>query len=299
MESMSREALIRLSAFIACFTLLVFAERLAPRRPRAIALRKRWGGNLGLVAVDTIVLRTVPPITAVGVAALAHARGWGLLGTLVSLPTWLDVVVSVVVLDLAMYLQHRLFHAVPALWRLHRVHHTDPELDVTTGVRFHPVEMLLSVGFKAAAVAVLGSPVVAVVLFEVVLNAGSLFSHANLRLPATVDGLLRAVIVTPDMHRVHHSTDPTETNTNFGFTLSWWDRLFGTYRRLPKSGHEAMAIGVEGFTAHAVLSLYHLLIQPFLKEPESRRARSASGLERARSRARVRRPCAQDGRTRE
>ena len=184
------------------------------------------------------------------------------------------VVFSVVVLDLAMYLQHRLFHAVPALWRLHRVHHTDPELDVTTGVRFHPVEMLLSVGFKAAAVAVLGSPVVAVVLFEVVLNAGSLFSHANLRLPATVDGLLRAVIVTPDMHRVHHSTDPTETNTNFGFTLSWWDRLFGTYRRLPKSGHEAMAIGVEGFTAHAVLSLYRLLIQPLLKEPATRRARS-------------------------
>ena len=193
MESTSHEALIRLSAFIACFTLLVFAERLAPRRRRAIALRARWGGNLGLVAVDTIVLRTVPPITAVGVAALVHARGWGFLGAIVSLPAWLDVVVSVVVLDLAIYFQHRLFHAVPALWRLHRVHHTDPELDVTTGVRFHPVEMLLSVGFKAGVIMVLGPPVVAVVLFEVLLNAGSLFSHANLRLPATVDGLLRAV----------------------------------------------------------------------------------------------------------
>ncbi len=275
MESTSREVLIRLSAFIACFTLLVFAERLAPRRHRAIALRERWGGNLGLVVVDTILLRTVPPmITAVGVAALARARGWGVLGALVYLPTWLDVVLSVVVLDLALYLQHRLFHAVPALWRLHRVHHTDPELDVTTGVRFHPVEMLLSVGFKAAVVVVLGPSVVAVVLFEVLLNAGSLFSHANLRLPATVDRLLRAVLVTPDMHRVHHSADPTETDTNFGFTLSWWDRLLRTYRGQPKSGHDAMAIGVEGFAGHAVLSLYRLLIQPLLKEPASRRARS-------------------------
>jgi sterol desaturase/sphingolipid hydroxylase (fatty acid hydroxylase superfamily) len=262
--STSHEALIRLSAFIACFTLLAFAERLAPRRRRVIALRARWGGNLGLAAVDTIVLRTVPPITAVGVAALAHARGWGLLGAIVSLPTWLDVVLSVVVLDLAIYFQHRLFHAVPALWRLHRVHHTDLELDVTTGLRFHPVEMLLSVGFKAGAVALLGPPAVAVVLFEVLLNAGSLFSHANLRLPATVDRLLRAVLVTPDMHRVHHSADPTETNTNFGFTLSWWDRFLGTYRGQPKSGHDAMAIGVEGFAGHAVLSLYRLLIQPLL-----------------------------------
>ena len=143
----------------------------------------------------TIVLRTVPPITLVGVAAFVHARGWGLLGAMVSLPTWLDVVLSVAVLDLAIYFQHRLFHAVPALWRLHRVHHTDPELDMTTGVRFHPVEMLLSLGFKAAVVAVLGSPVVAVVLFEVLLNAGSLFSHANLRLPGPLDGLLRAVLV--------------------------------------------------------------------------------------------------------
>ena len=280
MESTSHEALIRLSAFIACFTLLVFAERLAPRRRRAFALWQRWGGNLGLVAVDTIVLRTVPPFTAVGVAALAHARGWGLLGAIVSLPTWLDVVVSVVVLDLAIYFQHRLFHAVPALWRLHRVHHTDPELDVTTGVRFHPVEMLLSVGFKAVVVAVLGPPVVAVVLFEVLLNAGSLFSHANLRLPATVDGLLRALLVTPDMHRVHHSSDPAETNTNFGFTLSWWDRLFGTYRAQPRSGHDAMAIGVEGFAAHAVLGLHRLLIQPLLKEPASRAGRQRADVRR-------------------
>ena len=262
--STSHEVLVRLSAFIACFTLLVFAERLAPRRRLAFALRERWGGNLGLAAVDTLVLRAVPWITAVGVAALANARGWGLLAGIVSLPTWLDVVLSVVALDLAIYLQHRLFHAVPALWRLHRVHHTDPELDVTTGLRFHPVEMLLSAGFKAGVVAALGPPVVAVVLFEVLLNASSLFSHANLRLPAPADRLLRAVLVTPDMHRVHHSADPTETNTNFGFTLSWWDRFLGTYRGRPKSGHDAMTIGVEGFAAHAVLSLRRLLMQPLL-----------------------------------
>lgn len=265
--------LIRLSAFIASFTLLVFAERLAPRRRRTFALRQRWAGNLGLMAADTIVLRTVPAITAVGVAALAHAKGWGLLGAIVSLPTWLDVVVSVIVLDLAIYFQHRLFHAVPALWRLHRVHHTDPELDVTTGVRFHPVEMLLSLGFKAVMIAGLGPPVAAVLLFEVLLNAGSLFSHANLRLPAPVDGLLRALLVTPDMHRVHHSSDPVETDSNFGFTLSWWDRLFGTYRAQPRAGHDAMTIGVEGFAAPAVLGLHRLLIQPLLKEPASRAGR--------------------------
>ena len=280
MESTSHEALIRLSAFIASFTLLVFAERRAPRRRRTFALRQRWAGNLGLVAVDTIVLRAVPGISAVGVAALAHAQGWGLLGAIVSLPTWLDVVVSVIVLDLAIYFQHRLFHAVPALWRLHRVHHTDPELDVTTGVRFHPAEMLLSLGFKAVVIAGLGPPVAAVVLFEVLLNAGSLFSHANLRLPGPVDGLLRALLVTPDMHRVHHSSDPVETDSNFGFTLSWWDRLFGTYRAQPRAGHDAMTIGVEGFAAHAVLGLHRLLIQPLLKEPASRAGRQRADVSR-------------------
>ena len=275
MESTSPEALIRLSAFLASFTLLVFAERLAPRRRHAIALRRRWGGNLGLVAVDTILLRTVPPvITAVGVAALAHARGWGLLGAVVSLPTWLDVVLSVVLLDLALYLQHRLFHAVPLLWRLHRVHHTDPELDVTTGLRFHPVEMLLSVGFKAAVVVVLGPPVVAVVLFEVLLNAGSLFSHANLRLPATVDGLLRAVLVTPDMHRVHHSADPIGDEQQLRIYASRGGigslaPIGGSRKRDTTRWRSA----IEGFAAHAVLGLYRLLIQPLLKEPASRAGR--------------------------
>ncbi len=268
---MSSEALVRLAAFVACFTLLAFAEALAPRRRRTIPRWDRWAGNLGLVAVDTILVRAVPPITAIGVAGIVEARGWGLLQSFGVLPIPLTLVVSVVVLDLAIYVQHVLFHALPALWRLHRVHHTDPELDVTTGVRFHPVEMLLSVGFKAAAVAVVGAPLAAVVLFEVLLNAGSLFSHANLRLPAAVDPVLRAVLVTPDMHRVHHSSDPVETDSNFGFTFSWWDRLFGTYRAQPRAGHDALTAGVEGFPAHTVLGLHRLLIQPLLGEPASGR----------------------------
>jgi sterol desaturase/sphingolipid hydroxylase (fatty acid hydroxylase superfamily) len=164
-----------------------------------------------------------------------------------------------------------LFHALPALWRLHRVHHTDPELDVTTGVRFHPIEILLSAGFKAATVGVLGAPVVGVIVFEIVLNAGSLFSHANLRLPERTDHLLRMVVVTPDMHRVHHSVDPAETDRNFGFTLSWWDGLFGTYHAQPRLGHEAMAVGVAGFDVRDVLTLRRLLVQPLLREPESPR----------------------------
>jgi len=274
---------IRLSAFIASFAVLAVAEAMAPRRPRALGRRQRWGGNLGLVAIDTIVVRLVPPVTAVAVAALAEARGWGVLHATGPWPVWVGVLVAVVWLDFAIYLQHVLFHAVPALWRLHRVHHTDLDLDVSTGVRFHPVEMLLSMGFKSAAVAALGPPVAGVILFEIVLNAGSLWSHANLRLPPAADRLLRAMLVTPDMHRVHHSADPTETDTNFGFTLSWWDRLLGTYRAQPKAGHEGMQIGVVGFDAHVALGLHRLVAQPWTtaraprvleEDPQIRAARS-------------------------
>jgi sterol desaturase/sphingolipid hydroxylase (fatty acid hydroxylase superfamily) len=264
------EVQIRLSAFVASFAVLAVAEAMAPRRHRTLGRRLRWGGNLGLVAIDTIVVRLVPPVTAVAVAALAEARGWGVFHATGPWPVWLGVLVSVVWLDFAIYLQHVLFHAVPALWRLHRVHHTDLDLDVSTGVRFHPTEMLLSMGFKSAAVAALGPPVAGVILFEIVLNAGSLWSHANLRLPPAADRLLRAMLVTPDMHRVHHSADPTETDTNFGFTLSWWDRLLGTYRAQPKAGHDAMEIGVVGFDAHVALGLYRLVVQPWLTARDPR-----------------------------
>ena len=266
-ELASSEALLRLTAFVISLALLAVAEAVAPRRRRTVARRDRWASNLGLVVVDTILVRAAPLVSAVAVAGLAEARGWGLFHAIGPVPIWVSTAVSVVLLDLAIYLQHVLFHALPALWRVHRVHHTDPELDVTTGVRFHPIEILVSAGFKAAAVGVLGAPVVGVIVFEIVLNAGSLFSHANLRLPERADHLLRMVVVTPDMHRVHHSVDPAETDRNFGFTLSWWDGLFGTYHAQPRMGHEAMAVGVSGFDVRDVLTLRRLLVQPLLREP--------------------------------
>src|SRR3546814_8528775 len=202
------------------------AEAALPRRRREIPRLTRWSGNLGVVAVDTLLLRLAFPVVAVGFAALAEQRGWGLLNN-VDAPAWLAFLASLLVLDLAIYLQHVMFHAVPALWRLHRMHHADLELDVTTGLRFHPVEILLSMGIKIGVVAALGPPAAAVLVFEVLLNATSMFNHANLRLPLGLDRVLRWLVVTPDMHRVHHSIRPEETNSNFGFNLPWWDRLLG------------------------------------------------------------------------
>jgi len=223
--------------------------------------------NLGLVVVGAVLVRVTTFLSAVAAAGLAEARGWGLLQAIGPMPIWVRIVASIVLLDLAIYLQHVVFHALPSLWRLHRVHHTDLELDVTSGVRFHPVEILLSAGLKAAAVGVLGAPVAGVIAFEIVLNAGSLWSHANLRIPEAVDRFLRLVIVTPNMHRVHHSIDGEETDCNFGFTLSWWDALFGTYRQRPKMGDDAMAFGVAGFDTRDTLGLGRLLLQPILREP--------------------------------
>ena len=200
-------------------------------------------------------------------ALVAEAQGWGLFNALAA-PWWVALVGSVIVLDLAIYLQHVLFHAVPALWRLHRVHHADLEFDVTTGLRFHPVEILLSMGIKLAVVVALGPPAVAVLIFEVVLNATAMFNHGNVRLPAYVDRVARWVVVTPDMHRVHHSVRPDETNSNFGFNLPWWDRLLGTYRAQPADGHEGMTIGIEQFRQARELWLDRMLIQP-LRGPAS------------------------------
>jgi sterol desaturase/sphingolipid hydroxylase (fatty acid hydroxylase superfamily) len=270
MELATSEAAVRVTAFAIGLALLAMIEAVVPRRRRAIPRQRRWTGNLGLVVVDTILVRAIPVLSAVAMAALAEAQGWGLLQALGPLPMGVGIVAPVVVLDLAVYVQHALFHALPALWRVHRVHHTDPELDVTTGVRFHPVEILVSAAVKVAVVGVLGAPVVGVIAFEIVLNAGSLWSHANLRLPASADRLVRMVLVTPDMHRVHHSVDPAELNRNFGFTLSWWDGLFGTYRAQPAMGHDAMSLGVAGFHIPDVLSLGQLLIQPLRREPDPR-----------------------------
>ena len=236
-------------------------EAALPRRRRSFGRLRRWPNNLGVVVVDTLVLRLVFPTAAVGVALAAEARGIGLISWL-GLPQPLAVLLAVLLLDLAIYLQHVLFHAVPALWRLHRMHHADLDFDVTTGLRFHPVEILLSMVIKLMVVVALGAPAVAVLVFEVLLNATSMFNHANLRLPAWLDRALRLVLVTPDMHRVHHSVLPRETNSNFGFNLALWDRLFGTYRAQPAAGHEAMTIGIEQFRDPGELRLDRMLTQP-------------------------------------
>src|SRR5215218_1051893 len=259
---LAHEPLIRLAAFAGVLALMAGLEAVLPRRRRSFRRLRRWPSNLGVVVVDTLVLRLVFPTAAVGVALAAEAGGVGLIPWL-GLPAPLTVPVAVLLLDLAIYLQHVLFHAVPALWRLHRMHHADLDFDVTTGVRFHPVEILLSMGIKFAAVAALGAPALAVLIFEVVLNATSMFSHGNLRIPEKIDRWLRWLVVTPDMHRVHHSILPNETNSNFGFNLPWWDRLFGTYKPAPADGHQAMTIGIEQFREPRELRLDRMLLQPF------------------------------------
>jgi sterol desaturase/sphingolipid hydroxylase (fatty acid hydroxylase superfamily) len=237
------EAAVRLASFAAVFAAMALWELHAPRRPLALPRPRRWAANLGLVLINTLLVRVALPVSMVGAAALAEQGRWGLFNQW-AWPSWLRFLVAIVALDLAIYFQHVLFHAVPALWRLHLVHHADLDFDATTGVRFHPFEILLSAVFKLAAVAALGPSPLAVLVFEVALNASSIFNHANVHIPFGVDRLLRLVLVTPDMHRVHHSARPDETNSNFGFQLSWWDRLFGTYRGQPALGHVDMTIGL-------------------------------------------------------
>lgn len=258
---LANEPAIRLAAFAGILAAMAALEALLPRRHRAFGRLRRWPNNLGVVVVNTVVLRLVFPTAAVGVALAAEAHGVGLLPWL-GLPQPMAVLAAVVLLDLAIYLQHVLFHAVPALWRLHRMHHADLDFDVTTALRFHPVEILLSMVIKLMVVVALGAPAVAVLVFEVLLNATAMFNHANLRLPAWLDRALRPVLVTPDMHRVHHSAVPQETDSNFGFNLALWDRLFGTYRAEPAAGHHAMTIGIEQFRDPGELRLDRMLTQP-------------------------------------
>src|SRR6266852_5329648 len=256
------EPYIRLGVFGGVFLMLAIWELVGPRRQQAIHHRVRWPSNLGIAVLDALLVRVIFPTTAVGLALVADARGWGLFH-LIALPTWIAIVISIILLDLAIYLQHVLFHAVPALWRLHRMHHADLAFDVTTGFRFHPIEILLSMLLKLAVIAALGIPAVAVLVFEVLLNATSMFNHGNVRIADKLDLILRWVVVTPDMHRVHHSIQSTETNSNFGFNLPWWDRLFGTYRPQPSAGQEGMTIGIEQFRDPRELRLDRMLLQPF------------------------------------
>jgi sterol desaturase/sphingolipid hydroxylase (fatty acid hydroxylase superfamily) len=264
---LATEPQLRLIVFLGVLVAMALWELAAPRRRREIPRVIRWTNNLGLVVIDTIVLRLSFPILAVGLAVISEDRGWGLFNV-IEAPGWVAVFVSIVVLDLVIYLQHVMFHAVPALWRLHRMHHADLEFDVTTGLRFHPVEILLSMGIKLAVVMALGPPAVAVLIFEVLLNATAMFNHSNVRLPTFVDRVLRLIVVTPDMHRVHHSILPEETNSNFGFNLPWWDRLLGTYKAQPRAGHEEMSIGIEQFRTRRDLWLDRMLVQP-VKGPAS------------------------------
>ena len=264
MESLlSIDTLIRLGSFLGVFVVVGSWEYFAPRRRQAVERGQRWPGNLGLVVFNTVVLRLVFPVTAVGFAVVVESQGAGLLRA-VSVPAWLAVPVAFVLLDLAIYLQHVLFHSVPVLWRLHRMHHADVEFDVTNGLRFHPLEMLLSMAIKLAVIAALGAPPEAVLAFEVVLNAAAMFNHGNIALPAGLDRVLRWFIVTPDMHRVHHSSVPEETHSNFGFNLPWWDRWFGTYVAQPRAGHAGMELGLSMFRESRWLRLDQLLVQPWV-----------------------------------
>jgi sterol desaturase/sphingolipid hydroxylase (fatty acid hydroxylase superfamily) len=237
-------------------------EWLAPRRRMVAGRRPRWPGNLGILVVDILAVRLLVPTTAVGAALIAAERGWGLLPQL-NLPFGVAIVIGVIALDLVIYTQHVVFHHVPVLWRLHRMHHADLDIDVTTGVRFHPLEILLSLAIKMAAVAALGVPAAAVLIFEVLLNATSMFNHSNVALPPWLDRMARWIVVTPQMHQVHHSIVRAETDSNFGFNLPWWDRLFGTYRAKPAAGEQDVVIGLPVFRDVAELKIIRLLTQPF------------------------------------
>lgn len=259
---MTSEAALRLFAFLAIFTAMALWEWRSPRRRLSLSRAQRWPANLLILLFNTVMLRLIFPAALAGIALWARARDIGLFQQF-DLHPWLPLLLSILLLDLAIYLQHVLFHHVPLLWRVHRVHHADLEIDVTTGGRFHPFEIFLSFGYKALWVLALGAPVLAVILFEVLLNTSSMFNHGNINLPTRVDRRLRSVLVTPDMHRIHHSTDSLETNRNFGFSLSVWDRIFGTYQASPQLGHKKMHIGLPYLRSPEELGFRQLLTQPF------------------------------------
>lgn len=262
---LDHEAGLRLACFLTVFALMAGWEAIAPRRALSTPKGRRWLRNFGLAFLNSAAVRLLVPLQAVGVAALAEQRGWGLTRLSANSP-WAPIIATVAVLDLAIYAQHWYFHRIPMLWRLHMVHHADLDIDVTTGARFHPVEILLSMAIKMILVLMIGAPVAGVVAFEILLNATSLFNHGNVRIGPGVDRVLRRLVVTPDMHRVHHSVVPRETASNFGFNLPWWDRAFGTYRPQPQAGHEGMSIGLPWFRDPDQAGLPWLLLLPFRRQ---------------------------------
>lgn len=256
------DVVIRLSAFIGVLGLMASWELLSPRRSLSMPKLSRWTTNLSIVVLDSLVIRLLFAAGAISASLLAGERGWGLLNQLGG-PLWLEFILAVVALDFVLYAQHVMFHAIPLFWRFHMMHHADLDCDVTTGLRFHPVEVVISMGIKVGAVVIMGPAPAAVLAFEVLLNVTSMFNHSNVWMPPTLDRALRWFLVTPDMHRVHHSILPNETNSNFGFSLSWWDRLLGTYRPEPKEGHPGMVIGLEQFRNPRQLTLTDSLLLPF------------------------------------
>ncbi len=264
-ETIPAEPVIRLGCFLGVLVLMALWEALTPRRGQSIGRLQRWPNNLGLVVLNMLVVRLLFPLAGVGMAVVTQTKGWGLLD-IVPAPAWLAIPAGLLLLDLTIYGQHVTFHAVPVLWRLHRVHHADLEFDVTTGLRFHPGEIVVSMLIKLAAIPLIGASPIAVLVFEVVLNATSMFNHGNVRLPEPLDRVLRLFLVTPDMHRVHHSIDRRETDSNFGFNVPWWDRLFGTYRAQPALGHDRMTLGIDRFREPRELWLDRMLSQPLRRE---------------------------------
>ena len=261
---MQNEKTIRLGFFLGVFTVMALFEVIAPRRALSHSKIVRWGNNLGLTIFNTFVLRVLFPTAAVGMALFAQEQGWGVFNYYpIAFP--IAIIASVIVMDFFIYIQHVMVHAIPLLWRLHRVHHADLDYDVTTGARFHTLEIILSMGIKFAVILLLGPPIVAVVMFEIILNATAMFNHSNVRIPEAIDKILRSFIVTPDMHRVHHSIADDEANSNFGFSLPWWDSLFGTYRAQPRGGHAGMTIGIRSYRDSKHCSwLSGILIMPFI-----------------------------------
>lgn len=260
---LANEVILRSASFVGVFILMAILETLAPRRLSTLSRWKRWPANLGIVLMNTLLIRILFPAAVAGFALTVSQQRWGLFNQF-DLPLLPTVMVSVLLLDLIIYAQHVLVHAVPVLWRIHRVHHADLDYDVSTGIRFHPLEILLSMFIKLAAVLLIGPPVIAVVIFEVLLNAGALFNHSNVHMPEIVDRMLRKLVVTPDMHRVHHSIERDETNSNFGFNLSCWDHLFGTYKAWPVAGNEMMTIGLPNLrNPEQVNRLSGMLTLPF------------------------------------
>ncbi|MCW8962521.1 MAG: sterol desaturase family protein, partial [Gammaproteobacteria bacterium] len=260
------EVAIRLSFFFGVLAIIALWEIASPRRQLTVSKALRWTNNLGLTFLNTIILRLLFPAAAVGVALATQEKGWGLLNNY-ELPYIVSFVVAVIVMDFVIYLQHVMVHAIPVLWRLHRVHHADLDYDLTTGARFHTLEIILSMLIKFATIILLGPAVVAVVIFEVLLNATAMFNHGNIYIPEKIDRVLRLFVVTPDMHRVHHSVHAPMANSNFGFNLPWWDRIFGTYVAQPPEGHIEMEIGIEEFRdPQQVDRIDGMLMLPFVRK---------------------------------